>query len=75
VELVAPEPEAEPAEEEPEDEDEAEEVLADIEPATDEELDVIERDIGNRAPAGRPRRWPGATRWASTWPRSGATRC
>jgi RNA polymerase sigma-32 factor len=48
VELVDPEPK-EPAEEE--EEDEAEEVLADIEPATDEELDVIERDIGRPSPA------------------------
>jgi RNA polymerase sigma-32 factor len=54
AEVVAAEPvEAEPAEAEPEDEDdEADQALADIDPATDEELDAIARDIGKRAPAG-----------------------
>jgi RNA polymerase sigma-32 factor len=54
AEVVAAEPvEAEPAEAEPVDEDdEADQALADIDPATDEELDAIARDIGKRAPAG-----------------------
>ncbi len=55
VELVDPKPKDPPEpEEDAEDEeetDEAEEVLADIEPATDEELDVIERDIGRPSAA------------------------
>jgi len=48
--VVAPVEEA-AAEAEAEDEDEDELVLAEIEPATDEELDVIERDIGRPGPA------------------------
>ena len=51
--VAAEQVEAEPAEAEPEDEDdEADQALADIDPATDEELDAIARDIGKRAPAG-----------------------
>jgi len=54
VEIVEQRPKDPPDEDEDEDEaeaDEVEEVLADIEPATDEELDVIERDIGRPSPA------------------------
>jgi RNA polymerase sigma-32 factor len=54
VEIVEQRPKDPPDEDEDEAEaeaDEAEEVLADIEPATDEELDVIERDIGRPSPA------------------------
>lgn len=54
VELVEPRPKDPPDEdeaEEAEEADETDEVLADIEPATDEELDVIERDIGRPSPA------------------------
>ena len=57
TEVVAVEPvEVEPVEAEPveteEADDEADQALADIDPATDEELDAIARDIGKRAPAG-----------------------
>jgi len=45
--------EAEPVEvEESEEADDAELVLSEIEPATDAELDVIERDLGRPSPAG-----------------------
>ena len=54
AEVVAVEPvesaeDAEPAEDA--EDDEAEQALADIDPATDEELDAIARDIGRPAPA------------------------
>ncbi len=54
VEAVEAEPaeaDAEEAEEAEPAEDEAELALMDIEPATDAELDVIERDIGRPSPA------------------------